>query len=198
MAVRPAIYVVAFLMLAGLPRAVRSGPPSDVLPGSSAAQRASAAWASTRCSGSPPIRATEVRRLPAATVGLAFAVERQLSAVRSSLEQLDEFAVKDVAEDLQGWSPTRFTGNPAGAIGADSASADQAVRVGMMHQFLAPSVEHGQDADFGSQVLGVGNHFFERFRHCLKQDTVHDPFILQGERAEFPRQGKDHVKVRDG
>lgn len=58
------------------------------------------------------------------------------------------------------------------------------MHVRMVHQVLAPGVQHRQEAEAGSQVFGVGGDVRQRLRHGLKQQTVHDARVLQRERTE--------------
>ena len=87
--------------------------------------------------------------------------------------------------------------NPAGPAGSQSASGHHAVDVGVVHQILAPRVEHRQEADFGAEVFGIGRHLLERLCRRPKQDAVHDAFVLECQGTDFFWQGKHHVEVGD-
>ena len=54
--------------------------------------------------------------------------------------------------------------DPTGLIRCDSTSACHAVQVRMVPKFLTPGMEHGQDADLGTEMLRIGGQFLERFR----------------------------------
>jgi hypothetical protein len=50
-------------------------------------------------------------------------------------------------------------GDPAAAIGRDSAARDNAVEMRMMmEQILTPSVEHSEETNLRAQMLGVGSN----------------------------------------
>ena len=53
----------------------------------------------------------------------------------------------------------------------------------MMHQILPPGVQHHQTADAGSQMLGIGGDFQQRFGGSLEQDAVDDALVLKGQGA---------------
>jgi hypothetical protein len=67
----------------------------------------------------------------------------------------------------------------------------------MVHQILAPGMEHRQEANFGTEVLGIGRHLLERLRRRSKEDPVHGAFVLECQRTDFFWQGKHDVEVRD-
>jgi hypothetical protein len=67
--------------------------------------------------------------------------------------------------------------------------------MGMMLQFLIPTMEHTKEADFGAQVAGITRHFDQRFSTGLEQQTVDQLLVLQSQRGESPRQGEDHMDV---
>ena len=69
--------------------------------------------------------------------------------------------------------------------------------VGVMLEVLAPGVEHGQEADLGPEVLGIGGDLLQGLRGGAEEQAVDDPRVLQGDRAEGRREGEDDVKVLD-
>src|SRR5450432_2194069 len=70
--------------------------------------------------------------------------------------------------------------------------------MGMMLQSLVPGMEHAEEADLGSKVAWIAGDLQQRCRAGVKQQVVDQPFILQGERSQFPRQGEDDVHVTGG
>jgi len=64
-----------------------------------------------------------------------------------------------------------------------------------MEQVLAPGVEHGQKADVGAQVLGVGCDPAQSGGRRAQQDAVDDFLVLQGDGSDLIRNGKDNVKI---
>ena len=65
----------------------------------------------------------------------------------------------------------------------------------MMLQSLVPSVEHTEEADLGPKVPGIAGDLQQSPSTSVKQQVIDQPFILQCERSEFPRQGEDDVHV---
>ena len=67
-----------------------------------------------------------------------------------------------------------------------------------MLQSLVPSVEHAEEADLGSKVAWIAGDLQQSCSAGVKQQVIDQPFILQGERSEFPRQGEDDVRIAGG
>lgn len=65
----------------------------------------------------------------------------------------------------------------------------------MLH-LLTPSVEHSEEPDLCSKMLGGSCYFEQRFCSRLEENPVDYTFILQSERGKLLRHGEDHVKVR--
>ena len=62
---------------------------------------------------------------------------------------------------------------------------------------MAPGVKHGEKADMGSQVFGVGCNAPECFRSGAKEDVVDDFLILPGKRRNAVGQGENHMEIRN-
>ncbi len=62
-------------------------------------------------------------------------------------------------------------------------------------QILAPGVQHGQEADIRTQVLGVTGDGLQRFGGGTKQDAIDGAFVLQGEWGDLCWQREDDVEV---
>jgi len=83
-------------------------------------------------------------------------------------------------------------------IQSEAAGGQHAVDMRMMLQSLVPSVEHAEEADLGSQVPGIASDLLQSCSAGVKQQVVDQPFILQCQRSQFPRQGEDDVHVAGG
>ena len=68
----------------------------------------------------------------------------------------------------------------------------------MMLQSLVPGMEHAEEADLGSKVPGIASDLQQSGSTGVKQQVVDQPFILQCQRSQFPRQGEDDVHVAGG
>src|SRR5262245_25472938 len=119
------------------------------------------------------------------------AVESQVAVGKRSLEQVDEFATEYATQDLHMDEEepfaafALFTGNPSRAIGRYPTSCHEAVRMRMMHQGLAPRVQHHETADFCSQMFRISGEFQQSFGSGTKQDVIQHAFVLQSQRGEL-------------
>ena len=64
-----------------------------------------------------------------------------------------------------------------------------------MEQVLAPGVEHGEKANLGAQVLGIGGDGEQGLGRGPEQDAIELSLILIGDSGNLFRHGKDHVEV---
>ena len=71
-----------------------------------------------------------------------------------------------------------------------------AMKMRMVLQLLPPGVQNGKVADPCAQMLRIGSYLQQCFRGGLKQDVVHDFFILQGQSCQDLRQRKHDVDIR--
>jgi hypothetical protein len=58
-------------------------------------------------------------------------------------------------------------------------------------------VQHREEADGRTQMLGVRRDGEQRLGNCLKEDAVDDPGILERQSGDGLRQSKDEVKILD-
>src|SRR6516162_7490685 len=56
-------------------------------------------------------------------------------------------------------------------------------------------MEHGEKADLGTQVLGIGSDGEQGLGCGSEQDTVELSLVLIGDRCNLFRWGEDHVEV---
>ena len=59
-------------------------------------------------------------------------------------------------------------------------------------------MQHGGDADSGTEVLRIGCDGDERLGRSLEQDVVDDGLVLVGDGADLDRQREHHMVVRHG
>ena len=67
----------------------------------------------------------------------------------------------------------------------------------MLVELLAPGMEHGEAADLGPEMRGVPGDVLERLRDGAKEQPIEQARVLQRQRPEVVRQGKDHMTVGD-
>jgi hypothetical protein len=125
-------------------------------------------------------------------------VELECAGLKGGLESGNKLAAKDTAEHFDGQEEGTARGYPAGVIRSEAASGQHTVNMGMMLQSLVPSVEHAEEADLGSKVPWIAGDFQQSCSTGAKEQVVDQPFILQCERSQFPRQGEDDVQVAGG
>ena len=118
--------------------------------------------------------------------------------MEGGLESGDKLAAEDTAEHFDGKEEGSARGDPAGVIRSETAGGQHAVDMGMMLQSLVPGMEHAEEADLGAKVPGIAGDLQQGFGAGVKQQVVDQPFILQCERSQFPRQGEDDVHVAGG
>ena len=67
-----------------------------------------------------------------------------------------------------------------------------------MIEVLSPGMEHAEESDVGSQVLGIARQFEHRRGAGAVEQVVEQPLVLQDKSGEFMRQSEDDVEVRNG
>jgi len=72
------------------------------------------------------------------------------------------------------------------------------MNMGVMLQSLVPGMEHAEETDLGFQMPGIASDPQQGCSTGVKQQVVDQPFILQCERSQFPRQREDDVHVAGG
>src|SRR6266446_5030851 len=122
-------------------------------------------------------------------------VELECPGLKGSLESGGKLAAEDTAEHFDGKEERAAGGDPAGVIWSEAASGQHAVDMRMMLQSLVPGMEHAKEADLGSKVPGIAGDLQQSCSTGVKQQVVDQPFILQCERSQFPRQSEDDVHV---
>jgi hypothetical protein len=75
---------------------------------------------------------------------------------------------------------------------------NHAVDMGMMLESLVPGMEHAEETDLGAEVTRIAGDLQQSCSTGVKQQVVDQPFILQCERSQLPRQGEDDVHVAGG
>src|ERR1017187_7100607 len=68
----------------------------------------------------------------------------------------------------------------------------------MKLQALIPAVEHAEETDLGTEVPWIASNFKQGLSAGMKEQVVDEPFVLQGERSQFARQGEDGMDIASG
>ena len=85
--------------------------------------------------------------------------------------------------------------NPVRVAWIEAASGNDAVEMRMQSQVLSPGVQNAEEADLGSEVLGVGRNFEHGLSAGAEEQIVEQPWIALAERVQLVGQGKDDVEV---
>jgi hypothetical protein len=85
--------------------------------------------------------------------------------------------------------------NPLLVIRGETAGWNHAVNMRVKLQGLTPRVEHAQETNLGTQMLGIGGDFQQRGGTGPEQQIVEDPLIMEDQSSQLVRQGEDHVHV---
>ena len=80
------------------------------------------------------------------------------------------------------------TGDPACLVGRDAAAGDDAVQVRVVVQRLAPGVQHGERADLGAEVAGIGGDVAQRLGRGAEQDGVDHRLVVERDLGDRRRQ----------
>jgi hypothetical protein len=65
----------------------------------------------------------------------------------------------------------------------------------MKHQVLSPTVQHGEETDFGAEMFGVGGNGAQGFRSGPKENVVHHFLVLVSDGGNLFRESKDDMEV---
>src|SRR3984957_16323028 len=125
-------------------------------------------------------------------------VELECAGLKGVLEPGDKLAAEDSAEHFDGKEERSARGDPAGVVRSETAGSQHAMDMRMMLQPLIPGMEHAEEADLGSQVAWVAGDLQQSCSTGAKEKVVDQPFVVQRERSQFPRQREDDVHVADG
>src|SRR5712692_401795 len=125
-------------------------------------------------------------------------VELECAFAECAPKSGDKLAAEDTAEHFDGKEEGAAGGDPAGVVRSEAAGGKHAVDMGMMLQALIPGMEHAEEADLGAKVPGIAGDLLQSCSAGVKQQVVDQPFILQCQRSQFPRQGEDDVRVAGG
>ena len=68
----------------------------------------------------------------------------------------------------------------------------------MKLQPLIPAVKHAEEADLGSKVPRIAGDLKQSLSTGMKEQVVNQTFVLQCERGQLARQGKDGMHIAVG
>ena len=65
----------------------------------------------------------------------------------------------------------------------------------MKNQGLSPTMEYGKEADFRSQMFGIGSDGSQGLGGGPKQDVVDDLLVLVSDGSDLFRDGEDDMEI---
>jgi hypothetical protein len=106
-----------------------------------------------------------------------------------------ELAAKDSAEHLDGKKEVVAWFDPARVIGRQPTGWHHAMYMRVKFEFLSPTVQHAEEADFSTEMLGIACDFQKSFRTGAKQEIVDDLLVLQDQWSQPVGQCEDNMDV---
>ena len=65
----------------------------------------------------------------------------------------------------------------------------------MKHQILSPGMEHDEEANFGTEMFGVGGNGSQGFGSGPKENVVHHFLVLVSDGGNLFRESKDDMEI---
>ena len=101
------------------------------------------------------------------------------------MKEVEKLAAEDAAEDLDGEEEGVFRMNPVRVAWIEAAGGNDAVEMRMRSEVLSPGVQNAEEADLGSEVLGVGRNFEHGLSAGAEEQIVEQPWIALTERVQL-------------
>ena len=70
------------------------------------------------------------------------------------------------------------------------------MQVGMKEEILSPTVEHGKEADLGTEMFGIGSDGGQGLGRGSEQNAVDDIFVLVSNGGDRFGEGEDDMEIR--
>src|SRR5258707_5294515 len=80
-------------------------------------------------------------------------------------------------------------------MGREAAGRNDTMNMGMNFEFLAPGMQHAEEANLCTEVLRITSHFEKSFRTGTEQEIVEDFLVLQNQGSQAAGECEDHVQV---
>ena len=108
----------------------------------------------------------------------------------------EELLAEDSAQQMNWHEEHRMTGrNPALMICRQSPAGNDAVDMVMRQQVRTPRMQDGEEADLGTEALGIGSDFEQCLRDALKEQIENGPARSQCQGVELVGESADDMKV---
>jgi hypothetical protein len=102
----------------------------------------------------------------------------ELTVLEGGLETGDELAAKNPTKHRDGEKEARARWNPAGVIERQPPGGDDAMDMGVKFDLLIPGVQHGEEADLGTEMSGSASDFEESFCTGPEQQPIEELRVL--------------------
>ncbi len=122
-------------------------------------------------------------------------LEAELAITESLPEGIDKLSAKDFTQHFVGKKEPLGCGNPVSVIGRESAGGNDAMNMRVSFELLTPGVQHTEEADFGTEMLGIASDFQKGFRTAAKQEIIEDLLVLQHQRGQMTGKRENHMDV---
>src|SRR6267378_3173435 len=126
---------------------------------------------------------------------LQVSMKVELAVMKGTLERFVEFAAKDNAEHLDGKKEIVAWIDPVRVIGRQPTGRHHAMYMRVKFEFLSPGMQHAEEADFCTEMLGIARDLHKSFRTGAKQEIVDDLLVLQDQGGQTTRKREDHMDV---
>jgi hypothetical protein len=118
------------------------------------------------------------------------------AALRGELGQAREKEASEAAgEDPDGQKEVGPTGHPSAPIQRRPSGREDTMQMRVRVELLPPGMQHGEAADLGPEVLRIAGNVLERLGDRAKEQPIELTGVLEGERSELMREGKDDMGV---
>jgi hypothetical protein len=128
----------------------------------------------------------------------AWTKEGELLPAKGALKTGYELASKDTAQDSDRQKESRRRRYPPLAVRGQTAARHNTVNVWMPLQRLSPGVQNAQEADLGSEMLGIGGYLEQRLRAGLEEEPEQDPLVLPHQWDQRMRHAENQMVVVHG
>ena len=115
--------------------------------------------------------------------------------MKGTLERFVELAAKDATEHRDGKKEIVAWFDPAGVIDRQAAGGHHAMYMRVRFEFLAPGMQHAEEANLCAKMLGIAGNFEECFCTGSEQEIVDNFLVLQNQRSQMTRKREDYMHV---
>ena len=129
--------------------------------------------------------------------GLEGREEVEFAGVEGLLQIGQEQSAEQAGQHPYGQEETGAARNPTVTVGRDPATRNDTMQVGMKEQILSPTVQHGEEADLGAQMFGIGSDGGQGLGRGSEQNAVDEIFVLVSNGGDLFGEREDDMKIRE-